>query len=68
MAKECKLIYLDSCVILDCLIKDPNYYGHVEPILRDAEAGNLRIVLSVLKNNSEILERKTGNTRPKFEQ
>ncbi len=59
MAKDSKLIYLDSCVVLDSLIKDPDFYNHVEPIIKDAEAGNLKIVLSVLAR-AEIIKVKTS--------
>lgn len=48
MAKTYDLIYLDSCVIFDCLMPKSKYYNHVEPLIREAEADNLHIISSVL--------------------
>lgn len=48
MAKTYDVIYMDACVIFDCLTKLPKYYPHVEPILRDAKADKLTIVASTI--------------------
>jgi predicted nucleic acid-binding protein len=41
-----KLVAWDSCVILDCLQKDRPPYVHIRPLVEDAQAGKLAIVVS----------------------
>lgn len=48
MAKVYDVVYMDACVIFDCLTKLPKYYPHVEPILRDAKADKITIVASTI--------------------
>jgi predicted nucleic acid-binding protein len=48
MAKRSDLLCFDACIIIDCLLKDPAQYQTLEPIILQAEAGNIRIVASVI--------------------
>lgn len=48
MASASDVVFLDACVILDGLINDPERNKYVEPILLDAEKGNIIIVACVL--------------------
>jgi predicted nucleic acid-binding protein len=48
MGKQSNLVYLDSCVIIDCLEKTPVRYQHLEPIIKEAESQRLQVIASVL--------------------
>jgi len=48
MAKQYDLVYLDACVIIDILDKNPEHYCYVEPLIREAEAENLNVLASVV--------------------
>lgn len=42
------LIAWDSCIIIDAIQKNPTVYPHLQPIIRQAEAGQLKIVVSTI--------------------
>lgn len=41
-------VYLDSCVIVDCIQKNKQYYDFLEPLIRMCESGKLKIIVSVI--------------------
>jgi len=48
MASDKPVIMLDSCVLIDTIQKTPGRYCFIEPYVKEAEAGKLFIVLSVV--------------------
>ncbi len=59
MAKLYKTIYLDSCVIVDCIQKNPHFYEHLDPVIRMAESGKLSIIVSVI-SRTEVFKIDAG--------
>lgn len=48
MASEPKRVYWDSCVYVDCIQRTAGRWEHIEPILRQAETGDVVFVASAL--------------------
>lgn len=43
-----RLVYWDSCVYIDCIQKTPGRWAQIEPVLRQAEQGEIEFVASAL--------------------